>query len=223
MVSVVSIEAAIPEVESEEEEELKPAGFIYCIVGLGNPGLRYENTPHNVGFRVIDELARRHGIQLKVREGAAITGSGHFGDREVLLVKPQTFMNDTGRAVTMLMRARRLGRKDLIIVHDELDLLWTGLKIRKKGSAAGHNGVRSVIAAVGTMMFTRVRVGIHPDHDLDDPAVYVLAPWERAMRDEVDEVAGYAADAVESIVAEGANKAMTKFNRRARGTREEEE
>jgi PTH1 family peptidyl-tRNA hydrolase len=194
---------------------------VHCIIGLGNPGLRYEYTPHNIGFRVIDELARRHGIQVKAREGAAITGGGNFGGRKV--VKPQTFMNDTGRAVTSLMQAHGLGRRDLIIVHDELDIPWTGLKIREKGSAAGHNGVRSVIAAVGTMMFTRVRVGIHPGHDLDDPAVYVLAPWERAMRDEVDEVAGYAADAVESIVAEGANKAMTKFNRRARGTREEEE
>jgi PTH1 family peptidyl-tRNA hydrolase len=219
---VVSIGAATPQPQSEDQDEPKPV-VVHCIIGLGNPGLRYEYTPHNIGFRVIDELARRHGIQVKAREGAAITGGGNFGGRKVMLVKPQTFMNDTGRAVTSLMQAHGLGRRDLIIVHDELDIPWTGLKIREKGSAAGHNGVRSVIAAVGTMMFTRVRVGIHPGHDLDDPAVYVLAPWERAMRDEVDEVAGYAADAVESIVAEGANKAMTKFNRRARGTREEEE
>jgi peptidyl-tRNA hydrolase, PTH1 family len=221
VVSVESMEAAIPQVEGEDED-VKPT-FIYCIIGLGNPGLRYENTPHNIGFQVIEELARRHGIKVKVREGAAITGSGHFGDRQVVLVKPQTFMNDTGRAVASLMTARGLGRKDLVIVHDELDLPWTGLRIRKKGSAAGHNGVRSVIAAVGTELFTRVRVGIRPNHDLDDPAVYVLAPWERAMRDELEEVVGYAADAVELIVAEGAIKAMTKFNRRARGSLEEEE
>jgi len=219
---VVSIEAATPEAASEDEDELKPVD-VHCIIGLGNPGLRYEHTPHNIGFCVIEELARRHGIRVKVREGAAITGSGCFDGRKVLLAKPQTFMNDTGRAVASLMLAHRLGRNDLIIVHDELDLRWTGLKIRNKGSAAGHNGVRSVIAAVGTQLFTRVRVGIRPDHDLDDAAVYVLAPWERAMKDELDEVVGYAADAVELIVAEGADKAMTKFNRRARGSLEEEE
>jgi PTH1 family peptidyl-tRNA hydrolase len=147
---VVSIEAATPQVESEEDEDDVRPAFVYCIIGLGNPGLRYENTPHNVGFRVIETLARRHGIQVTVREGAAVTGSGQFGSRQVVLAKPQTFMNETGRAVHSLMLARRLGRKDLIVVHDELDLPWTGLKIRKKGSAAGHNGVRSVIAAVGT-------------------------------------------------------------------------
>jgi len=221
-VSVVPIEAATPLVESEDED-LEPSGRTAWIIGLGNPGLRYEQTPHNIGFRVIDELARRHGIRVTMREGAAITGSGHFGGREVMLVKPQTFMNDTGRAVASLMQAGRLGRKDLIIVHDELDLPWTGLKIRKKGSSAGHNGIRSVIAAVGTPLFTRVRVGIRPDHDLADAAVYVLAPWEREMRDALDEVTGYAADAVECIVAEGANKAMARFNRRAHGIREEEE
>jgi len=213
-------------VENEEDASqsaLEAVNRLYCVIGLGNPGLRYENTPHNIGFRIVDEVARRHRIRLSTPEGMSTTGTGQVFGRQVLLVKPHTFMNNIGFAVGSLLRSRRLGPRDLIVVHDELDLQWTGLKIRKKGSAAGHNGVRSVIAAVGTTFFTRVRVGIRPNHELDDPAIYVLAPWEREMKNELDEVIGYAADAVEFIVAEGALKAMAKFNRRARGILEEEE
>jgi PTH1 family peptidyl-tRNA hydrolase len=198
------------------------ASRVYCIVGLGNPGVRYENTPHNIGFLVVDELARRHDIRVVKNEGVAMTGSGRIADRSVVLAKPQTFMNNSGGGVWATLKARNLGSKDLILVHDELDVLWTGLKIRKKGSAAGHNGVRSVIASVGTAFFTRVRVGVKPEHELDDPAVYLLSPWEKAFKSELVEMVGYAADAVEAIVAEGAIQAMTKFNRRARGIQEEE-
>ncbi len=198
-------------------------GRVYCVVGLGNPGARYEDTPHNVGFLVVDELARRHAIRVVKNEGVAVTGSGRIANRAVVLVKPQTFMNNSGGGVSATLKARHLGNKDLIVVHDELDLMWSGLKIRKKGSAAGHNGVRSVIASVGTAFFTRVRIGVRPVHELDDPAVYLLAPWERELKSELAEIVGYAADAIEAIVAEGAIKAMTKFNRRARGIQEEEE
>ncbi len=125
-------------------------------------------------------------------------------------------MNNLG-SVRAILKSHNLGNKDLVVVHDEIDLPWTGLRIRKKGSAAGHNGVRSLIAAIHTDWFTRVRVGIHPNREIDDAAIYVLAPWERAMRDEVDEMVGYAADAVEFIIAEGAIKAMTRFNRAAPG------
>jgi peptidyl-tRNA hydrolase, PTH1 family len=213
-------------VESESNEgEMPgdPAVRVYCVVGLGNPGIRYDNTPHNIGFGVVDELAKRHGIRIVQNEGVARTGSGQISGRSVLLVKPQTFMNNSGGSVRSILKSHSLGNKDLVVVHDEIDLPWTGLRIRKKGSAAGHNGVRSLIAAINTDWFTRVRVGIHPNHEIEDAAVYVLAPWERALRDEVDEMAGYAADAIEFIIAEGAIKAMTKYNRRARGLQEEEE
>lgn len=209
-------------VDSDEHPSSDPASRVYCIVGLGNPGLRYEDTPHNMGFLVVDELARRHGIRVIKNEGVAMTGAGRISNRSVLLAKPQTFMNNSGGGVLATLKIRKLGSKDLILVHDELDVLWTGLKIRKKGSAAGHNGVRSVIASVGTAFFTRVRVGVRPNHELDDSAVYLLAPWERALKSELAEIVGYAADAVEAIVAEGAIKAMAKFNRRARGIQEEE-
>ena len=141
-----------------------------CIVGLGNPGIRYEYTPHNIGFAVLDELAQRHGIRIKQNEGVALTGAGKIKDRNVVLVKPQTFMNNSGAGVNAILKSRMLNSRDLVLVYDELDLPWTGLRIKKKGSAAGHNGVKSVIAALRSDYFTRVRVGIHPGRPIDDAA-----------------------------------------------------
>jgi len=188
---------------------------------LGNPGIRYEATPHNIGFRVVDELARRHAIRIAKDEGAALTGAGRIRDKNVLLVKPQTFMNNSGRGIKAALEYRNLTSRDLIVVHDELDLPWTALRIKVAGSAAGHNGVKSIIAALKTEVFTRVRVGIHPGRPVD-AVQYVLAPFERGLREDVEDVVSYTADAVESIIAEGAVQAMAKFNRRARGTQEEE-
>lgn len=195
---------------------------MFCIAGLGNPGIRYEGTPHNIGFLVVDELAKRHAIRVSKNESAALTGSGHIRDNTIVLVKPQTFMNNSGAAIGPVLKYRNLTNHDLIVVYDELDLPWTALRIKRNGSAAGHNGVKSIIAALKTDVFIRVRVGIHPNHPLD-AVQYVLAPFERELRNDVDEVVSYTADAVESIVAEGANRAMAKFNRRARGIQEEEE
>lgn len=201
---------------------MSDAAALLCIVGLGNPGLRYRDTPHNIGFLVADELGRRYAIPVTKKDGLALTGSGKIRDRDAILVKPQTFMNLSGTAVAPILSYRNLTAENLIVIHDELDLPWASLRIRRSGSAAGHNGVKSMIAALKTNVFTRVRVGIHPDRPIEDAAVYVLAPWERAMKEKVDEVVSYTADAVESIVAEGAEKAMTKFNRRAPGLHEEE-
>jgi PTH1 family peptidyl-tRNA hydrolase len=201
---------------SEAETRLR------CIVGLGNPGTRYQDTPHNMGFRVVDELARRHGIHLSRQEGDTLVGTGRLGANPVLLAKPQTFMNNSGLGVDAVLRYRKLASQDLIVVYDELDLPWTALRIKKNGSAAGHNGVKSIIAALNTDEFTRVRVGIRPDDLKQDAVVYVLAPFGREMKKDVDEVVSYTADAIESIVAEGADKAMAKFNRRAPGLQNEE-
>ncbi len=212
----------VPTQSDEGELPADHPNRVYGIVGLGNPGSRYAKTPHNIGFTVVEELARRHGIRT-VHEGLAMIGSGQIAGRSTLLVKPQTFMNNSGDGIRAVMKSRNLGKRDLVVIHDEIDLKWTGLRVKLKGSAAGHNGVKSLIAALHSDWFTRVRVGIHPNHEIADAAVYVLAPWERDMRDEVDEMVGYAADAVEFIIAEGAIKAMTRFNRRARGLQEEEE
>ncbi len=172
---------------------------------------------------MIDELASRHSIRVSKNEGGTLTGTGKIRDHDVLLVKPQTFMNNSGAGVSAVLNYRNLTNRDLIVVYDELDLPWTALRIKKNGSAAGHNGAKSIIAALKTDVFTRVRVGIHPNHPVEDAAVYVLAPFERDMKQDVDDVVSYTADAVESIVAEGAVKAMAKFNRRARGIQEEEQ
>jgi PTH1 family peptidyl-tRNA hydrolase len=195
---------------------------VCCVIaGLGNPGIRYEGTPHNIGFRIVDELARRHAVRITKNEGAALTGAGRIREKNVLLVKPQTFMNNSGTGIQAALEYRNLTSHDLIVVHDELDLPWTALRIKVAGSAAGHNGVKSIIAALKTEVFTRVRVGIHPGRPVDAVG-YVLAPFERALREDVEEVVSHTADAIESIIAEGAVQAMAKFNRRARGTQEEE-
>lgn len=192
-----------------------------CIAGLGNPGARYAATPHNLGFWVVDELAARHGISVSKADRGTLTGVGKIRDKDVLLVKPQTFMNNSGTGISAVLNFRNLTNEDLILVYDELDLPWAALRIRMNGSAAGHNGVKSVIAALGTDEFVRVRVGIRPEHDIPDAVEYLLAPWERELREEVGEVVSYAADAVESIIAEGAETARAKFNRRAGGLQEE--
>jgi len=176
-----------------------------------------------MGFWVVDELGRRHSIRISKSEGAAITGAGRIRNKDVVLVKPRTFMNNSGAGLSDILQFRKLTNHDLIVVHDELDLPWTALRIKKNGSAAGHNGVKSIIAALKTDVFVRVRVGIRPDHPIDDAAEYVLAPLERELEKNVEEVVSYTADAVESIVAEGAVKAMAKFNRRAQGIQQEEE
>jgi peptidyl-tRNA hydrolase, PTH1 family len=204
------------------EDSTEPQVRAYCVVGLGNPGVRYQGTPHSIGFKVVDELGKRHSIRVSKNERLTAVGTGKIRNKDVVLVKPQTFMNDSGAGVSAILTSRALTNSDLILVYDELDLPWTALRIKRNGSAAGHNGVKSVIAALKTDVFIRVRVGIRPGHPIDDAAAYVLAPFEREIKNEVDEVVSYTADAIESIVAEGAVKAMAKFNRRARGIQEEE-
>ncbi len=194
---------------------------LHVIAGLGNPGIRYDWTPHNMGFLVVDELARRHNIRVGRSEHQAILGSGQIQAKPVLLVKPQTFMNLSGSAIAPILGYRNLTNHDLIVVYDELDLPWSSLRIKKSGSAAGHNGVKSTIAALKTDVFVRVRVGIHPGGPLD-AATYVLSPFAKAWNEKVVDLVSYTADAVEAIVAEGADKAMAKFNRRAQGSKEEE-
>jgi PTH1 family peptidyl-tRNA hydrolase len=189
---------------------------LLVIAGLGNPGIRYEWTPHNMGFLVIDELARRNGIHIGKLESQALVGSGQIQGKPVLLVKPQTFMNLSGNALGPILSYRNLTNHDLLVVYDELDLPWSALRIKKSGSAAGHNGVKSIIGVLKTDFFMRVRVGIRPEGPMD-AATYVLSPFARAWNTEVVDLVSYTADAVESIVAEGADKSMAKFNRRAEG------
>jgi peptidyl-tRNA hydrolase, PTH1 family len=195
----------------------------HLIVGLGNPGAEYENTPHNLGFLVIDRLAESHGIRMGRKQNFSLVGLGSIGAKRIALAKPQTFMNLSGPAVKGLLERYGLKPDRLILVYDELALPWQELRIRPRGSDAGHNGMKSVIGSLGTSEFIRVRLGIHPGHEVGDGAKFVLGRFKRAQKKEVEEVAGRGAAAVESILADGVEKSMTAFNRRAGGLKTEEE
>jgi len=195
---------------------------MFLVAGLGNPGEEYALTPHNLGFLTVDRLAERHGIRVTRRDSKALIGLGEIDGQPVMLAKPQTFMNLSGTSLAPLMEKHSLDPGSLVVVYDELDLGWTALKIKPKGSAAGHKGMQSVIASLGTSEIVRVRLGIHPGHPLASGTEYLLAPIKRSQRTELDEFIGYAADAVRAIIAEGVEKAMTKYNRRAPGLNEEE-
>jgi PTH1 family peptidyl-tRNA hydrolase len=194
---------------------------MFLVVGLGNPGEEYAATPHNAGFLVVDRLAEAHGIRVSRKDSKALVGVGEIGGKPAMLAKPQTFMNLSGVSVAPLMLKHEVVPADLIVVWDELNLPWGGLKILKKGSAGGHNGAISVIGSLGTQEFTRVRLGVHPGHPLSSGVDYLLAPVKRSQRKEWEELIGRGADAVSTIIAEGAEMAMTKFNRRAPGLNEE--
>jgi peptidyl-tRNA hydrolase, PTH1 family len=194
----------------------------FLIVGLGNPGSEYENTPHNLGFMVIDRLAESHSIRVSRKENMALVGLGAIGGKSVALAKPQTFMNLSGPTVKGLLERYELQPDRLIVVYDELDLPWGTLKIKPKGSAAGHKGIGSVIGSLGTNVIARVRLGIQPEHKVNGEE-FVLRPFKKSQKQEVEEAVGRGAAAVESIIAEGVEKSMTVFNRRAQGLNEEEE
>jgi PTH1 family peptidyl-tRNA hydrolase len=198
------------------------ASPLRLVVGLGNPGRRYENTPHNLGFMLVDRLAEQHGIRVKRRESGALVGAGEMAGARVLLAKPQTYMNLSGASVRALLEKMSVSPGDMILVYDDLDLPWTAVRIRAKGSPGGHHGVESVSGAIGTTDFPRIRLGI-AGYRVEDGAEFVLAPFRRAQRQELDELLDHAAQAVESIISVGVEKSMAMFNRRARGHMTEEE
>ena len=195
---------------------------MFLVAGLGNPGEEYALSPHNLGFLTVDRLAERHGIRVTRKDSKALVGVGEIDGQAVMLAKPQTFMNLSGTSIAPLMEKHSIPVEKLVVVYDELDLPWLGLRIKPKGSAAGHNGMKSVVASLKTTDVVRVRMGIHPGHKLSSGADFVLAPVKRSQRKELEEFVDYSADAVRSIIAEGVEKAMTRFNRRAPGLNTEE-
>jgi len=195
---------------------------MFLVAGLGNPGEEYALSPHNLGFLTVDRLAERHGIRVTRRDSKALVGVGEIDGQKVMLAKPQTYMNLSGTSLAPLMEKHEIELGKLIVVYDELDLPWMAVKIKPKGSAAGHNGMKSVIQGLKTSEIVRMRLGIHPGHPISSGADFVLAPVKRSQRKELEELVDYAADAVRSIIAEGVEKAMTKFNRRAQGSNNEE-
>jgi PTH1 family peptidyl-tRNA hydrolase len=196
---------------------------MFLVAGLGNPGEQYAATPHNLGFLVVERLAARHAIRMTRKECQALVGQGTIGGQTVLLAKPQTYMNLSGVAIKPLLQKNELSSAELILVYDELDLPWGSLRIKPKGSAAGHNGISDVIAKLGTSEFPRLRVGVHPGHPITSGVDYLLSRFTRQQTESLDELLDHGADAVESVIAEGVEKSMTKFNRRAQGKTTEEE
>src|SRR6202046_715263 len=193
------------------------------IVGLGNPGPEYEFTPHNMGFLAVDVLGGRAGIRVTRPEAKSYVGLGTIGGNEVWLPKPQTMMNLSGAAVRMLLERYECKAAEMIVLSYEAALPWGMLRIRERGSAGGHNGLKSVISAIGSNEFIRVRMGVKPEYPLEDMADYVLHTMRKPEREIAAQLAADAAEAVELIVAEGASKAMAKFTRRAEADEEDSE
>ena len=193
------------------------------IVGLGNPDPEYQWTPHNLGFMAVDELANRNGIRVERPEAKALVGKGKVAGEEVILAKPQTYMNLSGISVRELLAKYDLGVEDLLVLWDEAQLPLGTIRIHPDGSAGSHNGAKSVIGALGTQRFARLRMGCAPDHPLGSRKEYVLRPMRKAELEVAAEMIGEAGDAVEMILGQGLDAAMTKFNRRKPAEPEEPE
>ncbi|HKV05713.1 MAG TPA: aminoacyl-tRNA hydrolase [Candidatus Acidoferrales bacterium] len=185
------------------------------IVGLGNPGPDYEWTPHNLGFLAVDALAQRSGIRVTRPEAKSLVGFGRLAGEQVVLAKPQTMMNLSGVAVRMLLERYECLPADLIVLIDETDLPWGMLRIRDRGLNSTHNGLKSVIGAIGTDEFTRVRMGVQPEQMWGDRRDYVLCTMGREERRIAQDMVVEAAGAVELILTEGVARAMSRFNRKA--------
>lgn len=184
----------------------------YLIVGLGNPGQEYKNHRHNVGFQVIDHLAARHGLEFKRVQSSARIASGSVAGRPVILAKPQTYMNLSGRSVASLLKFYKIPLDNLIVAYDELDLPLATIRLRPEGGAGGHNGMRSIIQHVGRQEFARLRFGIGRPPGKMDPAAYVLQDFGADQRELVRPTYDRAADAIETWLAEGITLAMSRHN-----------
>jgi PTH1 family peptidyl-tRNA hydrolase len=193
------------------------------IVGLGNPDPEYQWTPHNLGFMAVDELANRNGIRVERPEGKALAGLGKIAGEDVILAKPQTYMNLSGISVRELLEKHELDVKDLLVLWDEAQLPLGTIRIHPDGSAGSHNGAKSVIGSLGTQEFARLRLGCGPDHPLSSRKEYVLRPMKKAELEIAAEMIGEAGDAVEMILKQGIDAAMNQYNRRKAAESEEPE
>jgi len=189
---------------------------VKLIVGLGNPGYQYQLTPHNLGFRAADRLAEDSGVKFSGREAQAETVATQIAGVPAVLAKPETFMNLSGLAVARLLERHGLKAEDLIVLLDEVELPLGSIRIRARGSAGGHNGLKSIIGALGSDSFARVRMGVGPEQPIEDRVSYVLSPFRKRDLETVAEMIERAAEAVRVILAEGIQKAMNRFNRRVR-------
>jgi PTH1 family peptidyl-tRNA hydrolase len=184
-------------------------------VGLGNPGIEYQFTPHNLGFLTIDRIANGLGIEVRNRQCRALTARATIAGEAAVLAKPETFMNLSGLAVRELVAEHQVDvSRDLIVVYDELDLPLGAIRIRQRGSSAGHNGMGSILGALGTDEFLRIRLGVSPERKVTDGVKFVLTPFRKAQEKAVAELIDLGAQAVEVILKDGAAAAMNRFNRK---------
>ena len=191
----------------------KSGGVDWLLVCLGNPGDQYENTRHNVGFMVADELAERHNIPVQRLKFRALTNTVTVGDRKVLLMKPVTYMNLSGEAVHEAAAFYKIPPEHILVISDEVALAPGKLRVRRSGSAGGHNGLKNIIAHLGTDQFPRIRVGVgapqHPEHEMVDWVIGGFTPAERKV---VDEAVGRAVDAALCVIESGVQEAQNRFN-----------
>jgi PTH1 family peptidyl-tRNA hydrolase len=184
----------------------------WLIVGLGNPGATYEKTRHNLGFMLIDKLARAENSQIKREECRALLGRVEIENRLIELVKPQTFMNLSGESINCLLKKESRNRKNLIVISDDLALPLGKIRLRARGSAGGHNGLKSIEECLKTQEFIRLRIGIQPDHPIFDTKRFVLENFSKNDLETVEKVLDESAEAIHSVILNGIEKAMAKHN-----------
>lgn len=185
------------------------------IVGLGNPGLQYERTRHNLGFMLVDMLAREMQTTVKREECRALVGRGEFENATVELVKPQTYMNLSGESVSCLLKKperEALGIENLIVISDDLALPFGKIRLRPGGSAGGHNGLKSLIACLGSDQFIRLRIGIAPEHPLNDAKKFVLENFSKSDLETVEQTLSHCVEAIRSVIRDGIEKSMAVYN-----------
>lgn len=185
------------------------------VAGLGNPGYEYYLTPHNLGFMAVDRIAEKCGTEIVRPEAQALTARVRIDQTELVLAKPQTFMNLSGLAIRKLLEKYEIAVEDLMVLVDEADIPVGTLRIRDRGSAGSHRGLKSIIGVLDSDRFVRIRMGVKPDHPVSDLARYVLGPFRKADLKIVAEMIDRAAEAVEMIVRENIQTAMNRYNRRA--------
>ena len=183
---------------------------MYIIVGLGNPGDKYEKTRHNVGFNVIDLLAKEYSIDVSKLKHKALIGEGRVGTEKVILVKPMTYMNLSGESLRAIMDFYKLSNEDVLVLYDDISLEVGRIRIREKGSAGGHNGIKSIIAHLGSDIFSRIKIGVgQPKSDLVN---HVLGKFSKEEREVLEETLKAVVDSVEVIIKTDTKEAMNRFN-----------
>ena len=185
---------------------------MYVIAGLGNPGREYEGTRHNVGFMTLDALADKYNIDVREKAFKGLIGKGMIEGNKVILVKPQTYMNLSGECIRQVMDYYKVDPSEFIVIYDDISLVPGGIRIRKKGIAGGHNGIKNIIAHLGTQEFPRIKVGVGDKPPRMDLADYVLSRFSKEDREKMEQAFKDAADAVEVMITEGADAAMNRFN-----------